>query len=140
MKNLDIAMAIGLFLCIIVSTIIPSHIARDLVEETVFKKRSKTYIRKMKKQIPWRKRFSLSYLLALPDSEHINADSKYIKRQIRLYWLYWMANIGVAIMFFLSALGLVYYKTLLYLHLPKLCLDLGIYISWASKHGKYNKQ
>ena len=139
MKNLYIAMAIGLFLCIIVSTIIPSHIARDLVEETVFKKRSKTYIRKMKKQIPWRKRFSLSYLLALPDSEHINADSKYIKRQIRLYWLYWMANIGVAIMFFLSALGLVYYKTLLYLHLPKLCLDLGIYISWASKHGKYNK-
>lgn len=139
MKNTSIGMAIGLFLCIIVSTIIPSHIARDLLEEAVFKKRSKTYIRKVKKQIPWRKRFSLSYLLALPDSEHINVDSKYIKRRIRLYWLYWAANIGVAIMFFLSALGLVYYKTLLYLHLPKLCLDLGLSNSWALKHGKYNK-
>ena len=139
MKNTSIGMAIVLFLCIIVSTIIPSHIARDLVEESVFEKRSKTYIRKAKKQVPWRKRFSLSYLLTLPDSEYITADSKYIKRRIRLYWLYWTANIGVAIMFFLSAFGLVYYRTVLYLHLPKLCLDLGLYISWALKHGKYNK-
>ena len=83
MKNTSIGMAIVLFLCIIVSTIIPSHIARDLVEESVFEKRSKTYIRKAKKQVPWRKRFSLSYLLTLPDSEYINADSKYIKRRIR---------------------------------------------------------
>ena len=139
MKNTSIGMAIGLFLCIILSTVIPSHIARVLVEEAVFERRSKTYIRKVKKQVPWRKRFSLSYLLTLPDSEHINADSKYIKRRIRLYWLYWTVNVGVAIMFFLSALGLVYYKTLLYLHLPKLCLDLGLYISWALKHGKHNK-
>lgn len=48
MKNTSIGMAIVLFLCIIVSTIIPSHIARDLVEESVFEKRSKTYIRKAK--------------------------------------------------------------------------------------------
>ena len=139
MKIPSFSAGIALFLCEILLCIIPSMIIHHWAEDAAFEKHSRSYAKKMKKQIPWRKRFSLSYLLALPDSEHINADSKYIKRQIRLYWLYWMANIGVAIMFFLSALGLVYYKTLLYLHLPKLCLDLGIYISWASKHGKYNK-
>ena len=48
MKNTSIGMAIVLFLCIIVSTIIPSHIARDLVESLCLKNEAKHIFGKRK--------------------------------------------------------------------------------------------
>lgn len=130
MKIPSLSGAIVLFICEILLCIIPSMILHEWAESAVFKKYSKMHIKKIKRQIPWRKRISLCYLLKI-------SDEKNVKWRVRWAWLYWIVNLGAAIFFFLCGVDVIRTEYIHFVFFTKLLVDVLIYISWASKHRKY---
>lgn len=122
----SLSAAIVLSICAILLCIIPSMILHELVVGTVFENRSKTYTKKVKKQIPWKMRISLFYLFEFSDATRL-------KRRVALYWLYWVANICTVVVSFLSGYGVINHMALLYCAFPMHCIYCGIFIAWRVK-------
>ena len=132
MKIPSFSAGMALFLCEILLCIIPSMIIHHWAEDAAFEKHSRSYAKKMKKQISWRKRVSLRYLFAVSDAKEVTC-------RVRWVWRYWGANFCCAILLFLCGVGIIHMIYGRVIHCFKMLADGLIYVSWASKHGKYNK-
>lgn len=126
----SIGAGIALLLCEILLCIIPSMIIREWAENAAFEKCSRTHVKKIKKQIPWRKRISLRYLFTV-------SNTREVTRRVRWVWGYWGVNFCVAILAFLCGLGVIHTIYGRIAHFLKMLTDAMIYVSWALKHNKY---
>ncbi len=73
---------------VVAGSSIAGHILYHWVEKAAFQGFSKSHIKRLKKEYSFWKRITLLYLIRLCDSKRVN-------RRIFVYWIYWLASIGL---------------------------------------------
>lgn len=124
-------MAVFLFFCVVILSLIPSGIIRVWIFTSAFGKLSNKHKKKIKNERTVWQRINLWYLV---EYKKINVSG--IKKQIIAYWVYWAIVIIVATMFAISALGIISHLVPGFAFYPLMLFDIVIWIIWVQKGKK----